>query len=857
MSLRIAADLGSLAGRVRLTVEVGDTALDHVDLWAFPERLASPPPAMDEVDEPRLFPAGFRPGGMQITEVLDAGGRALVIERLDTTRFRVALSSPVPPGGRAELDVAFTTTVPWRFGPFGHDAGELTLDGGFFPRPPPLESGHFRADLPPDLLRFDLRVTWEGEQHALAVVNGRVTRLPPSGGAVAVGEGAARRVALLLLTRHHVSTLDTPQGRVVFIHRSERRGRRAPGELFDFGFLDVQGQVLATVGAAMGFLAQQGIAPPATLLCVEAPLRRSIARAAPGMLLVSDRAFDLTPYEPLRRFHRLPLVRAAAAVSLESQVAQAAPPGRADQVSDMVAADLAERWEQLRYGGHEGARELLSKGSFVAEVDDALNAPQIPFESVYFRGPNDTDAFRDTLELFSHERPVGRFWREKLVDRVGANATAAVAQAVATGLPLEKALARHAHEVDLTWLASWDEGTPPRNYALAETTRGADAEGPYVDVRVRVEGPPLPAERVTVRVAGGSQGPAEASAIVGEPDATIRVRTDARRPRVQLDPRRRLEQSDMGRPVDPRADDLSHPRWRVLLDGVGVSLNSASSRVDTLITGFIRREADIDNSILLAAFDLERRTGVSVDWIRGLGPKVVPNRRRFGLGLGTSVAWLKPQGKLGSGLGLRLRVGFGDLTFRSRTDPRRGVARGLWLGPTMALRDGRADAGFSVSGFLGRLVPVGARHTLGGVLRADALFGEVSSSESLGIGGLGAVRAFATFARLGEMRITGSLEWRHRYTRDVAIDVGHLAWVQGIDGVFFVDAGLLGATPRGTFRQAALSLGVGYGLRFHYVVGGLSPMVFSLDAAVPILDGGRLARGVAPVTILAGVGQSF
>ncbi len=854
----VARDLSHVTGRVRLTVRASETApLDHVDVWAFPERLRAPPPEMDEVDEPRLFPVGFQPAGMELQGATDGAGVALKMERIETTLFRVHLAGRVPAGEDAVVEIAFDTKIPRRFGPFGRDAGQLTLDGGFFPRPPPLEGARFRADLPPDALAFHLRLAWEGTRGALAVVNGRLTALPPGGSPQEVGHGAARRVALLLYTRHQVSRLATPHGEVVFVHRRKRRGMRGPDDLYDLGLIDVHAQTLGTVGAALGFLAREGLTVPALTLCAEAPLRRFIARTAPGMILVSDRAFDVTPYEPIRKFHRLPLVRATAALLAEATVAPRAEASRADQTVDLVAVDLTDRWERFQYGSHVGARELLAKGSFVAQVDDVLTAPQIPFESAFFRGPDDTDRFRDSVELFSHLRPTGRLWREKLLDRLGPDRTAAIATAVAGGTSLTDALHRYGAGVDMAWLKAWDRGTPPRNYAVSGVRRGADSRGPFVDVDVRVEGPPNPPERITVHVDGRGSEPAQASAVVDQPEITVRVRSVARRPRVVVDPRRRVDESDLGRPVDPRADNLTHPGWRALLDGFAVALNSATGRVDTAIAGFVRRDADIDHTIRLSGFDLERRTGVSVDWLRGLGPKVVPNRRRMALGVGASIAWLKPSGAAGSGLGLRLRAIVGDLTFRSRTDPRAGVARGLSFGPTLATRDGASDLGFAAFGLLGRLVPVGGRHTLAGVFRADILLGEISSSETLGIGGPGAVRALATFARTGELRLAGTLEWRHRLTRDVSISALHLAFVHGIDGVLFIDGALLGATPGQTFRSAAFSLGVGYGFRFHYVVGGVTPMVFGVDAAVPVLVGGDVPKRVPPVTVSASVGQSF
>ena len=85
-----------------------------------------------------------------------------------------------------------------------------------------------------------------------------------------------------------------------------------------------------------------------------------------------------------------------------------------------------------------------------------------------------------------------------------------------------------------------------------------------------------------------------------------------------------------------------------------------------------------------------------------------------------------------------------------------------------------------------------------------------------------------------------------------------LFWVNAIDGVVFVDAALLADTPEGLGRLDATYLGACYGLRFHYLVGGVYPMVFLLDVALPVIDGGHLGSTSGPgFSTVFGVRQAF
>ena len=149
-------------------------------------------------------------------------------------------------------------------------------------------------------------------------------------------------------------------------------------------------------------------------------------------------------------------------------------------------------------------------------------------------------------------------------------------------------------------------------------------------------------------------------------------------------------------------------------------------------------------------------------------------------------------------------------------------------------------------------------HVLGGHVRYTSQLGDLPTTQSLPVGGVGGIRAFATYARTGRHRLLARAEWRHRFTGNFSWNVMRLFWVNAIDGVVFVDAALLADTPEGLGRLDATYLGAGYGLRFHYLVGGVYPMVFLFDVALPVIDGGHLGPTSGPgFSTVFGVRQAF
>jgi hypothetical protein len=861
VAVRLTADLATLDGQVEVTLtNVTATALDRVPLWTFPERLATPPSGMPEVEGPNMFPRGFDPGAMRLIGVSTRQHSELHIERRSREVTEVVLKEPLPPGESVTLRVRFETRVPRRYGPFGRVGDQLMLDGGAVPRPPPLDEDGFHVAAPPDRVRWSLALDWLGGEPAELVVNGQSLTMSQAAES-SVLSGVADRISMSVIVGARVSRFEHEGTRYRLFHRRTRCHEASDGALVDFGCVDAQGQVLASMANSMSWLMGRAKLPPQReVTLVEAPLRRDVAFAAPGMVWISDRAFEVLPIERAHKFHRVALSRALFVLVLEDQLRITSWRERA-QIIDMVAVALAQNWEIFQYGKRESGMDVLDEGSFVAAIDDTMAAPQVPFISTYFVATDDTDRYRDRLSLFSHRRPTGRLWLAKLRDRLGHQAVERVVWRLLEGdVDLKGALSEVSSEDMMAYLARWIDGPPAVNYRLGRVTPGADDGGDFVDIEVHRDGGSEGfSEIVTVRV-GEGRARVDHTFEMREPRQDVRVRVPASvpEPRVELDPGGRLIERTEESQRDARRDNRNFSRWRYRLDGVYGTINSASGHLDLRLITSLKALQEPQHFVTLVASNVERSLGVGGSYLHGFGALILPNLHRFHVGGGLGASWLKATDSDPDGLVLRASASVSEITFESATDPRDGYSWALSGGPSMLYQSDEVIMSAFVEARATGVLEVSPSHVLAGHLRCTSLFGDLPTSQNLPIGGIGVVRAFGTYARTGRHRVLARAEWRHRLTGDFSWNVLRLFWVRAIDGVAFVDAALLADSPGDFGDAASVYLGAGYGLRFHYLVGGVYPMVFLFDVALPVLDGGHLGATSGPgFSMVVGVGQAF
>ena len=186
-------------------------------------------------------------------------------------------------------------------------------------------------------------------------------------------EGIAERVTLVLFTERYVSPMQVDDTELVLVHRRPRRRTLGPGGMPDLGHLDVHAQTLATAGAALRYCKRIRCADlPARLVLAETGLRRDVAIAAPSMVLVSDRAFELLPLEAFLKLHRLSVFRQVMALLVGARLRKHTSAHRRARVTDMVAVHLAARWEAAVYHANGGLKKLLDPAAFLSMVDEVI-----------------------------------------------------------------------------------------------------------------------------------------------------------------------------------------------------------------------------------------------------------------------------------------------------------------------------------------------------------------------------------------------------------------------------------------------------------------------------------------------------
>ena len=834
----------------------GPASVDVLPLSLYANRFATPPAWLSGLTWYRVFPGGFDAGWTRLGAVTVDGVTVSVPApgSPPATRLDLPLPAPLEPGKALELALDFETRVPQRLGPFGAVGDVVTLEAGWYPVPlvpgVPADDG-----APPPEADAVVRVACA--ESADAVVGGAYRRCSPGrpgravrlAGAAAVAlqvrEGAARlhndvggtTVDLVYDPPRHaapVAALDDGGG------RDPMTGAPAWPRLPDLGWLDREGEIVRTASDAVRFLRERSPELAARLLpghlrMVEAPLRRDLALPGAGVVWVSDRLLRLTPVERFRKFHRFALVRA-----LYAQFARDAFHDRealADRawVADVVAEHLTRAFVVARYGVREDAFDVLAPGAFLSVVDNVLYAPQMPFQTAYFNVVDDTDPARDRFELGFGERPTGRRLYEKLRDRLGPEALAALVQAYLGG---EGPLRGTPGAPPAAFFEGWLGVYPASNVRLvgiaSRPAEGGGGRFEHAALLVR-EGPAPPPEPVTVRfsLADGRSEDVVWDAPAGCGEGEVTLRADVPLASVELDPEGRLVQWLPGVADDLRVDDRSGIDVKVLLGRVFLTTTPTSGEFSAEAEILFQRRFDIRHTFGLLPFVVPGRAGAAVFHSLGFGPRVTANRLAAFLSSSLRAAGVQTDaGGWRAGLVAQVAVGWSDLVtpLEMLEQDFAFVAARYVLGPdtSKTLHGGQLSA---EGAFVRSVHP---RHRFGWRFSLGTTVGDIVSGERFQLGGAGGVRAIAASERPGRHLVSTAFEYRHTWTRSLSVSVARLTWWEGIEGVLFVDAGVVGDRYADLVSLDALALGVGYGLRFHAALFGVQPSMLSIDVAWPV-----------------------
>jgi hypothetical protein len=850
-----------IAGHARLrVVNDGAAPLAAIELWLYPNVLATRSPALGDVNFHWLYPGGFSPARIEVRNPRVAG-RPVAAAMRDTplgarTVAALPLGAPLAPGDAVTVDVDFETRLPRRWGAFGCDGVRCRLMGGFYPVPA-------RAPIGGD-----------GALGAPAVARAgrtRVTlRLPPGLALVLDGQPIARRddapvvvesadAAYPTIVTDRVlrpATVQVGGHLVTYLHRRPRPPS-SEDQLLPYTREDIPGLVLVTAGRALQFadlyLGRLQALPPGVrdrpITLVEAPLRHELVQAHGDVTLVSDQIFGIFPLERLRKYHRLEIVRAVLASIIDARLGATEAPADRDRAVVILAAYLTEVYAQSEFDRVEYAADILRPFDFVPAVDQLIYAPLLASSSSYFGDVEDTDRVRDALPRLAAGGSSPRFIYNKLLDLLGPDAFAGLARAMLGRREPLRPAAAAAFGGALGWFWGQWLGPPPRvNYRLASVTTTATGRGgshvvAVIDVRREGDLIREPVEVLVEDKAGGRQ-----TLRWDDGEASHRFELDlpAGLKAVEIDPRGRLVETAVGSlraSDDPRYDNREPARWRTIYEGFGALVNISQITANFAAAVLFKPQHDLRHQILASVFHSETSViGARADYGWNFGAQADKNTLTSSLSGGLGVSRLDPSFGLlvgqspQPGWRASARAGLCHDTRDYLLDPWRavGLAGGASAALT-ALDDGTRLSQLAV-GLEGlRLFELLPGHVLGLDVQAGATSGDLRlSSQLLAAGGPAALRGYLADELLSRANALASIQLRDDYLTGLDWNLLHLTTVRGFGGTLFADAAAITTCDDYRFSRDRLYADVGYSFRVLHDAFGVYQELLSIDFAVPL-----------------------
>jgi hypothetical protein len=849
----------ALSGGERVSfVNPGPEALRQAYLWLYPNRFETEPRALNDVNFHWLYPRRFDPGFMRLASV-EVAGRAARFRARSPTLVEIDLPAPVAAGEALAIDVTWHLAVPQRFGAFGCVEDGCALAGGFYPMLAALrpDGAGWALDDAPMRSRFSGSLVVEGGGDAMV---GGVRR---RGDVVPLDGGPAAFLPVVVAPWLHESVRVHKGVTIGYLAReSPPPAGDAARQILAYTLEDRDSMVLDTVERVVDLLEDiRAPFPQGTrLTLVAAPLRLDLALAEPGMVLVSDRLFELFPARRFRKFHERELARAVLTEWLERRLGTA--------TAEAAAAWLTDLYTVRAYRKEEFARDVLAPVSFVPAVDNLLYAPQVAFAEAYFGNVADGDPFRDDPRRAPNQRPRGGLLFEKLRDLLSpAELTAAMRAVLLEGQPLEVA-AEAAAGRKLDWFfRQWAGPYPAVDYRLGP--RRVRRVGPrswrheIAIEKLTPSGGEIPVEPVEVAATDetgrrelgrwngeGTRG--EVELVAASPDLAA----------AEIDPRGRLvEQRIDGAPDDPKLDDRDPAEIKFLYNGFGALLDFSNLTVGLLLDFGLRRVHDVRHSARLQLFSSNQVTvGGAVGYQYHFGRVITPLRLSRAVDVTATVSRLDPgfgdAPSAATRISLGASVGYDDRLFVF--EPKHALSWVVGARYTLTRFDAEAQDLLRTYSFFGGLThiftPVGG-NTLVLNLDAAVVAGDVlARSQLAAAGGAGGLRGYGPAELFGRARILGHLEWRGVMSHDLDWNFGQLFMVRGITAAAFLDAGAVsGCVDAGDLLASDnLLADAGFGFRIIYDNFGVQPGVTSIDVAVPLVLRPRTCLGHETVNLSGG-----
>lgn len=846
---------GHLTGTATLRV-VSDRAT--VRLWIYADRLAVPPGALDEHNAQWIYPREIDRSEPRVEVVVDGRrasprwDRRRPPEGRDTRGGDLLVDVGAP--GPHELRIRFAYRLPERFGRLGRVGRRLTLTGPWYP----------------------LLVDTDGSTR-LDTVHEISLRVPPGLAAFAPGatrsgdEVRARRrgmfVPFVLAPALHTRERSLRRGFRLRVHSHRPLYRpppphaQGPESIRDLARVDVVGEVARVADDVVTTLRLAGVdTPPMTFDVLLTPSRTELAATAPGVVVASDRLYEVFPLAQIQAFHDRALRRALFRVALQRRIDTLEAPADRDWSEDLRAVVLSDL-DEVRQRGHvRSARDLISWAGFHPAVDQLLYAPQVAFVDAYFGTIDEPDPFRDAPERSRTPIARGRRLLESARDVLGDDALRAWSrELLALRAPARATLAdvdpEAAQRLDL-WLRA---PATQVNYRLGSVTSERHGAGYRHRVVIHRDGDDR-REPVEVRVEDEDGHVVVRRWDAPGPVGVVVIETPAPLEDVQIDPRGRLVQSAAVADGHPRRDDGQRLPWRPpLLQGFNVSGSSEGVFIG-LLDFALRRRYDLENTVSLRLSTAPRASGGLLRYARGIGRKRDTNARvgflTGGVGFDRLHGRFASDGVGGWRTSLLLSGGYN--TQRYFLDPRRGsILVGSLRGAITRRDDGRTTYTLSPALRANLTVPEGLRAATVFVAGAAWVFGDALPSERPGLGGRFFLRGYQTNEVVGQGRLFFVVEQRFTPTAlsDLHWNLVHLAWLRQIQLAVFAGGGLVFKEQGG--RAWVGGAEVGGGVRLHFEYGGIQPGVLALDLAAPLVRRRVDRQSLPPVTFILGFEQYF
>lgn len=386
-----------------------------------------------------------------------------------------------------------------------------------------------------------------------------------------------------------------------------------------------------------------------TLVVVDTPSRLRLARTAPGVLFLSDRAFRLTG--PLWQFHL---------TAVQRGLLQAGLPIADAFDRDLAAAALAAAANETR-----DPREMLGWLSWIPEIDQLLYEGRLPYYTEVFGETWPEWRVADDVFDVLDPRSPGTAVAQKLDQQFGEDTALRLSWGLARGLDLSTAASGAG--VPLAAVQTWRH-LPPRQSLTLDVHPSRD--GDWDIIVSREADADVPPEPITIELVDGG-GQVRRPTWETETGADQTELTVEHKPKsVRVDPDHHVRQDP-----DARADDRWPHRWTATAAFFPSELAITNRRITADASVALRRQYSTRwvyvGSVGTDPIDL---LDLSLGAVRAFGPLQDRRNRPYRFWFGGGPAWLDARFRPTDAGAIALG-GYVGMSWETRTDslfPRHG-----------------------------------------------------------------------------------------------------------------------------------------------------------------------------------------